>query len=642
MATVITAINKTASPVPIDDLGVTVPASGELPLSLFFEVVEINKSSNLTQLIEDDKIRIHDGEIELTKYYSLKHTNFKTEYQDKDLMLAVLIVIKDTPQVVTTSWEPVPFEVVDLETDPPTLNWDRTDYDDVLVGGTGLFEGSISLEIDTTIGDQFELQAVKNGSIVITSSIKAVTASTNVARFTYTFLMADLLREDTVGIQIRQISGGSSTIRTSGRWTFIKLDGIEGPEGEQGIQGIIGGQILYGDIVPTIEGVHSDIYIHRPSSDLYKNIDGIWTGPFHNIKGDPGTNGIDGIDGQDGQQGIPGPQGSGANINVYKDGVSVVVADIIDLKGPNITVTGSGNIAEITISDDDTHNHDDVYYTETEVDNIVANLSLIEHDHDDRYYTETETNNLLNNLTASFVSKVQEDGLLKASGVQTLNFTGNVDITNSGNDIVEVNITPYDHDHNDIYYTETEIDDLFTNFSHVDHTHDGRYYTETEIDAIIDGLQVGVHDHNDTYYTETEVDTLIANIDTSPGGVANDIHYLTASYDRPYYKFKDDYVWKTGPSFIFRGTDLLGTPSQAKILVSTNESNTSGSIRLYDETNDQVVASWDNINSKNTLVIKEADLSNLPTGEAIITIQGYTNKRYLYLHSMHFHFDGGS
>jgi microcystin-dependent protein len=42
------------------------------------------------------------------------------------------------------------------------------------------------------------------------------------------------------------------------------------------------------------------------------------------------------------------------------------------------------------------------------------------------------------------------------------------------------------------------------------HNHDDRYYTETEIDSKLSGLPVGGHNHDDRYYTETEMNTLLA------------------------------------------------------------------------------------------------------------------------------------
>ncbi len=44
---------------------------------------------------------------------------------------------------------------------------------------------------------------------------------------------------------------------------------------------------------------------------------------------------------------------------------------------------------------DNSHTHDDRYYTETEADSLLAGKSDTGHIHDDRYYTETETDTLL-------------------------------------------------------------------------------------------------------------------------------------------------------------------------------------------------------------------------------------------------------
>jgi len=63
------------------------------------------------------------------------------------------------------------------------------------------------------------------------------------------------------------------------------------------------------------------------------------------------------------------------------------------------------------------------------------------------------------------------------------------------------------HDHNDIYYTETEIDNFLANISPSSHDHDDRYYTETEIDTILNNYSLTTHIHDDRYFTETEIET---------------------------------------------------------------------------------------------------------------------------------------
>ena len=66
------------------------------------------------------------------------------------------------------------------------------------------------------------------------------------------------------------------------------------------------------------------------------------------------------------------------------------------------------------------------------------------------------------------------------------------------------------HSHNDLYYTETEVDTISGSLNtkidgkaDTSHTHDDRYYTETELDA-------GQLDNR--YYTETEVNTISGSI----------------------------------------------------------------------------------------------------------------------------------
>ena len=49
--------------------------------------------------------------------------------------------------------------------------------------------------------------------------------------------------------------------------------------------------------------------------------------------------------------------------------------------------------------------------------------------------------------------------------------------------------TPTAHNHDDRYYTETEVDGLLGGKSDTSHNHDSRYYTESEIDSALSGKQ---------------------------------------------------------------------------------------------------------------------------------------------------------
>jgi len=90
---------------------------------------------------------------------------------------------------------------------------------------------------------------------------------------------------------------------------------------------------------------------------------------------------------------------------------------------------------------------------------------------------------------------------------------------------VPASFAPSAHDHNDIYYTKTlldngqldsryftesEIASLLANKSDVSHLHDSRYYLKGEVDTLLGGKSDTSHLHDDRYYTESEVDTALA------------------------------------------------------------------------------------------------------------------------------------
>lgn len=99
---------------------------------------------------------------------------------------------------------------------------------------------------------------------------------------------------------------------------------------------------------------------------------------------------------------------------------------------------------------DDSHNHDDLYYTEDEVNTLLAGKSDLGHDHDDRYYTETEINTKL----ADKADKIHEHSDLAT--VDSLNnavSTINAAIAKKSDDT---------HNHDGDYYNKTEATTKFS------------------------------------------------------------------------------------------------------------------------------------------------------------------------------------
>lgn len=101
------------------------------------------------------------------------------------------------------------------------------------------------------------------------------------------------------------------------------------------------------------------------------------------------------------------------------------------------------------------HNHDDRYYTETEIDNKLSTKSDSSHTHDSIYYTKSDV------------------------------------------------------------YTKTETDNKLSTKSDSSHTHDGSYYTKTEIDNKLSGKSDTSHNHNSSYYTKTEIDNKLSDLPTN-------------------------------------------------------------------------------------------------------------------------------
>ena len=82
------------------------------------------------------------------------------------------------------------------------------------------------------------------------------------------------------------------------------------------------------------------------------------------------------------------------------------------------------------------------------------------------------------------------------------------------------------HSHDDVYYTETEIDTLLVNKADVTHNHDSAYDTKGSADSAfasakeytdtaVSGLANATHTHGDIYYTEIEIDEKVATLKSS-------------------------------------------------------------------------------------------------------------------------------
>ena len=158
------------------------------------------------------------------------------------------------------------------------------------------------------------------------------------------------------------------------------------------------------------------------------------------------------------------------------------------------------------------HNHDDIYYTDDEVDNLLAGKSDSGHNHNDKYYTESEIDKKITDLQAEIDADVKIEKE-RAMGVE---------------DALQAAIdskAPSSHTHDDRYYTESEMNTKLAAKADTNHgTHvptpqtannakflrnDNSWQTVTPANI---GAAPSSHNHNDSYYTKTEINTEIDNI----------------------------------------------------------------------------------------------------------------------------------
>jgi hypothetical protein len=178
--------------------------------------------------------------------------------------------------------------------------------------------------------------------------------------------------------------------------------------------------------------------------------------------------------------------------------------------------------------------HDHRYYRKPEIDAFLDAKSDAGHLHDDRYFTREQAaaafvdaagdvmsgdlviNKALpklvlddENTDGEAFSLVSTHGRLelRIKDAPWVSIDGDVDLTSGG--MLKVNGVPVSldgHQHQDIYYNNTEIADLLSTKSSVNHIHDARYYTKDELnDLLAEKTDVG-HNHHDIYYPKDVAD----------------------------------------------------------------------------------------------------------------------------------------
>ena len=156
------------------------------------------------------------------------------------------------------------------------------------------------------------------------------------------------------------------------------------------------------------------------------------------------------------------------------------------------------------------------------------------------------------------------------------------------------------HNHDDRYYTESEVDTFLAAKAAASHNHDDRYYTESEVDTFLAAKAAASHNHDDRYYTESEVDTFLAA--KAPA---------SHNHDSVYIKIADRKSAVSSTSTDVYDAGYLNTQLAARMSNTITDMGSSGTL-LHQVTN-------------NTLGLKRLAASgtvSLSEANGIVTISG--------------------
>ena len=130
-----------------------------------------------------------------------------------------------------------------------------------------------------------------------------------------------------------------------------------------------------------------------------------------------------------------------------------------------IDLSGYATKDDLNEKSDINHNHDESYYTKTDMDSALEGYAVVDHNH----------NSLYSNIN---------------------------------------------HNHDDIYASSDHNHDSL--YANINHNHDDVYYTETEIDAMLDGKSNADHNHDSDYDTKGAADDALALAKDYTDDIASD------------------------------------------------------------------------------------------------------------------------
>ena len=244
MAVTVIAKNNTATDLEIDELGITIPASGQKNLTDQFDYIEIVESDELKTLVSNTDITINNGVIDLNITDGLNHIDIQSVYEDSledggsgsapTLNLPTLHISRSSSLALTTSFVDIFFENKNIENDDSIIEWDDLNTDRILIKEEGLyniyFRGTVESN-STTEYSYFRIR--KNDSVILNPEECSIRTYQHEIQELSINIPVELNQNDFLTVQGRR---GSSTYIDLLISDFVvtKLEGTKGDPGPPG------------------------------------------------------------------------------------------------------------------------------------------------------------------------------------------------------------------------------------------------------------------------------------------------------------------------------------------------------------------------------------------------------------------------
>lgn len=189
---------------------------------------------------------------------------------------------------------------------------------------------------------------------------------------------------------------------------------------------------------------------------------------------------------------------------------------------------------------------DKFYYKITKINELLSGKSDIGHNHDERYYTETETDGIINGLSNQINEKADKSVVTtSANGLMSKEDKSKLDgiATEANKTVVDSALSSSSTNPVQNKVVNSALDGK----ANSSHTHS--ISNITNLQSALDEKAHLVHNHDNLYYTEAEIDEkLNGKADSSHSHSINDVTGLSTSLDG---KMNNDYSVSTIESNFF-------------------------------------------------------------------------------------------